>query len=141
MADTLHTLARIRRLNADLARRDLGHAVQAEIAAQNALQVATEAPAREAALLAARDPGLDRAAFAAWLPAARQAILRRTSEAQAASQARDATAQELSRCKAALEAVETLLGQHASAARKTAQRKAQSGLDELGGRRRPVGGT
>ncbi len=139
MADTLRTLARIRRLHADLARRDLGHAVQAEIAAQNALQVATEAPAREIALLATGNTGPETAAFAAWLPQAQHAIERRTAEAQAASRARDATAQALATCKAALEAVETLQAQHASAARKVAQRKAQSGLDELGGRPRPAG--
>jgi flagellar biosynthesis chaperone FliJ len=140
VADTLHTLARIRRLHADLARRDLGQAVQVEIMAQNALQAAVEAPAREIALLATGHRGTETAAFAAWLPLAQSAIVRRTADAQAASQARDATAQALASAKSALEAVETLQAQHARAARKVAQRKAQSGLDELGGRCRPTGG-
>jgi flagellar biosynthesis chaperone FliJ len=140
VADTLHTLARIRRLHADLARRDLGQAVQAEIMAQNALQAAVEAPAREIALLATGQRGIETASFAAWLPLAQSAIVRRTADSQAASQARDATAQALASAKSALEAVETLQAQHARAARKVAQRKAQSGLDELGGRCRPTAG-
>lgn len=137
MATPLHTLARIRQLQANLARYDLGLAVQAESAAQDALHDAAESPAREAALLAAGGPTTNIAAFAAWLPTAREAITRRTSDAQAACHARDQSAQNLAAAKAALKDVEALKAEQTRAAYRLAQRKTQSALDELGNRPRP----
>lgn len=117
---SLQTLARLRRLTVDAARRDLATCVTEEAVAQEAARAIAMAIARETATACSLDGG-DQAvqAFAAWLqqirPSARvadeaveRAVLR-TAEARAV----------LAAARAAAEAAETIM------ARKAAQHAAE----------------
>jgi hypothetical protein len=119
MADALAKLARLRRLEAEAAKRDLAACVTAERLAQRALTQAQAAVAMEARVAVPVLPG----AFAAWLPAAAEAIARcKAAEVQAAQQ-RDAARLALAQRLAAQKAVDTVLAERVAAARVEAEQK------------------
>jgi flagellar biosynthesis chaperone FliJ len=136
--DRFATLARLRRLAVDQAKRDLADAL-AEAGARDRAAAA-------ALLLLDREAASDPALYGAWLPAG----LRRAGEAQAAAEAAAAavaTARALlAEARAAERAVELMAERYAAAAAKRAARRAQAALDEAGQTRRrraatePAGG-
>ncbi len=132
MPDKLAILARLRHLEAELAKRDLAHALRAERAAEAALNDARRAPLTEAAAIPADAAHPLVVGFARWLPAASAAIAHRTEDTRRAAAARQSAGHEAATRKAALEAVETLQAERAQASRKHALRREQLGLDELG---------
>lgn len=138
MADRLATLARLRKLQTDLARADLAACLQREAAAAAALSDARAAPSREAGHLDASQPLMLAGAFAGWLPAAAAAIgQREQAAAEAAGDCAHARA-DLAGRKAAQEAIATLQAERAAQARILRERGRQLALDELG-HRRPAG--
>ncbi len=134
MADALDTLARLRRLEADQARRALGEAIAEEGRARAAAADALAARARETALAGsdAADP-LARA-FAAWLPASARAIETAQDACRRRAEATQAARGLLATHKAALEAVEKLAAERDQARRREQARRAQLRLDEVGHR-------
>ncbi len=136
MADALHTLARLRRLELSLARRDLAQALDGEKAAGLALQAALQAPRIEAALLSSAEPGVEAAGFAVWLPSAQVSIERHEVKFQEASIACAQASDEARQAHAAREAVSSVCAARADDARRKAARKLQLELDELGRRTR-----
>ncbi len=105
MADTLAKLARLRRMEAEAAKRDLAAAVANERMATRALVQAQASVAMEARVAIPVVPG----AFAAWLPAAAQSIARcKAAETEAARQ-RTAARQALAQRLAAQKAVDTVV--------------------------------
>jgi len=124
MPDTLARLARLRRLEAEQAKRDLAAAVRNERDAQRALTQAQAAIILEAHVPLAEAPG----AYAAWLPAAMQAIAAcRASQAQATGE-REAARAELTQCLAAQKAVDTVVNDRAAQARLEAERRRERAL-------------
>jgi len=125
MADTLAKLARLRRLEAEAAKRDLAAAAGHERQAQRALIQAQASVAVEARVSVPAAPG----AFAAWLPAAAQAIARcKAAEAEAArarALAREVLAQRL----AAQKAVDTVLAARTEQERVEANRREERSRD------------
>jgi flagellar export protein FliJ len=130
----LANLLRLRRFEADTARRALAEALAAEADAQARLARAQEALAAEAGQagsLRDRDALVSLRNFAAWLPrgaAARQAAARAVAvAAQAAAAARAALAER----RAALEAVEKLVEAAAREDRQHAARREAHALDDI----------
>ena len=133
MAETLATLARLRRLQATAAKRDFAAALRSEAEAEAALHRARQAPAQEAgAVAAAQDELLLAAAFASWLPRSAGAIRGHAGRLEAATQGRNAASARLLAAEGALEAVGTLQREREVAARKAALRRGQTQLDEAG---------
>ncbi len=127
MAKALDTLARLRRLETEQAKRDLAGAVAAEIAAARALTQAQAMVAREIRVVNPAAPG----AFAAWLPSGLAEIERcQTTERQAGA-AREAARAALAGRRAALKATDTLLEARAQQERLEAERRAIKTLDDL----------
>ena len=133
MADKLATLLRLRRLEADLARRDLALAWHLEHEQQAGLEAAVAAPGVEASKLPA--DRLAHAAFARWLPQAMLLVDQCHAAHGLAEEARLVAADEAASRHAAQEAVSQLQDERRQAERKIAMRKMQSGLDELAARR------
>jgi len=135
MADKLATLLRLRRLEADLARRDLALAWHFEHEQQAGLDAAIAAPGVEASKLPAEADRLAQAAFARWLPQAMLRVDQCHAACGLAEEARLIAADEAASRHAALEAVSQLQDERRQAERKMAMRKMQSGLDELAAQR------
>ncbi len=132
MPDKLAILARLRHLEAELAKRDLAQALRAERAAEAALDEARRAPLAEASAIPADAAHPLAVGFARWLPAASAAIAHRTEDTRGATAARQLAGHEAATCNAALEAVGTLQAERAQASRRHVLRREQLGLDELG---------
>ncbi len=127
MSRTLDTLARLRKLEAEQAKRDLAGAIAAEIVAGRALTQAQALVAREARVVNPAAPG----AFAAWLPEATATIAHcKSTETQAAAM-REAARTALSGRLSALKATETLLEARAQHDRREADRRATRVLDDF----------
>jgi flagellar biosynthesis chaperone FliJ len=122
----LDKLARLRRLEVAQAKRDLASALTAEAAARRALTQAQAAVAREARIATPAVPG----AFAAWLPAAADAIARCQNAQTEAAQTRDAARSALAVSRATLKATETLQETRAAEARLQAERRAERTLSD-----------
>jgi flagellar biosynthesis chaperone FliJ len=140
MADALLTLARLRRLEADEARRELGSAMMQERQAQSSLAAALQDRTREAqgASADAADPLAS--AYAAWLPASVRATALAREAVMASETASRTAAAALGERKAALEAVGILVAERNRNRRRKAARLAQLRLDEAGQRLAPSGG-
>ncbi len=126
----MDTLARLRRLETEQSRRALGQATAQEARAKAALDQAKAAPDHEAQATPsdAADP------LAAWLRAAAKAMEDAgAAYAERAADSRAAMAGLAAR-RAALEAVETLIGERDRLARRQLARRSQLRLDELGHR-------
>ncbi len=132
MADTLATLARLRRLQATAARRDVADALRAEAEAEAALHQARQAPLDEAGRVNASQDQAVAAAFARWLPRAAAQIRGQAARLDTAGRTLDAARQTLQAAEGALEAVETLREEREALARRTMLRRAQMLLDEAG---------
>jgi flagellar biosynthesis chaperone FliJ len=131
MSKALDTLARLRKLETEQAKRDLAAAIAAETAASRALMQAQAVVAREARVVNAALPG----AFAAWLPAASATIARcKAAETQAATAREDARAA-LAGHRSALQATQTLREARDAQEKLQAERWATRGLDDLGSRK------
>jgi flagellar export protein FliJ len=127
VAKVLDTLARLRKLEAEQAKRELAAAIASEIAAGRALTQAQAAVAREARVVNPAAPG----AFAAWLPEASATIAHcKTAQTQAVT-AREAARAALARRRAALKATDTLLDERAQQERLEAGRRATRLLDDV----------
>jgi flagellar biosynthesis chaperone FliJ len=127
MPKSLDTLGRLRKLEAEQAKRDLAGAVAAEIAAGRALMQAQAVVAREARVVNPAVPG----AFAAWLPAASAAIARcKAAETQAVAE-RELARAALAGRRSALKATATLLENRAQQERVDAERRATRVLDDI----------
>ena len=125
MADALAKLARLRRLEAEAAKRDLAAAAAAERAAQRATVQAQAAVALEARVPLPAAPG----AFAAWLPAAAQAIAGCKSAETKAALDRNAARLALAQRLAAQKAVDTVLADRTAAERLEAARRLERSRD------------
>ena len=134
MADALDTLARLRKLEADQARRALGEATLRENRARKTADDAHAARGHEAALAASDADDPLAAAYAAWLPASIQAVAAAEAACGQHALATNTARQALAAHKAALEAVETLAAERDLVRRRHQARRAQSRLDELGHR-------
>ena len=131
MSKALDTLARLRKLETEQAKRDLAAAIAAETAAARALLQAQAVVAREARIVNPALPG----AFAAWLPAASAAIARcKATETQAAA-AREEARAALARHRSALKATQTLLDARHVQEKLTAERRATRVLDDIGSKK------
>ena len=135
MSRALLTLARLRRLQADQARRDLSEAVAHEQAAETTAAQARAQRQREAEAarmsLAEGPAGPLAGAFATWLPASTRQIQASDQELALSRQARAEAAAGLVHRRAALEAVEQLLQAEQEVTRRRADQRAQHRLDEL----------
>ncbi len=119
MTDALATLARLRRLEAEQAKRDLAQAIAQARAAQRALGRTEAQVAQEARVPSGDAPG----AFAAWLPVAMEAVKQgRANLAQADRAGAEARAALAAR-QAALKAAETVLEAQAALARRSRARR------------------
>jgi flagellar biosynthesis chaperone FliJ len=137
--DPLATLARLRRLAVNEAKRDLADALAAEDAA---LARATAAEAALTGEAETSEPG----AYAAWLPRGLAEARAEGAKAEAAGRATERQRLTLAEARAAERAVELLAARRAAEAAKAADRRAQAMLDEAaqsvrrfrseGGRRR-----
>ncbi|WP_144186465.1 hypothetical protein [Elioraea rosea] len=137
--DPLATLARLRRLSVNEARRDLAAAIAAEDAALARAEAAERALTTEAEQ---GDPG----AYAAWLPLGLAQARAEAAKADAAARASERRRLALAEARAAERSVEILAEKRDAEAAKAAQRRAQAMLDEAaqsvrrfrseGGRRR-----
>jgi len=125
MADALAKLARLRRLEAEAAKRDLAAATAAERAAQRATVQAQAAVALEARVALPAAPG----AFAAWLPAAAQAIAQCKSAETKAAWERNTARLALAQLLAAQKAVDTVLADRVSEERLEASRRLERSRD------------
>ena len=133
MADTLATLARLRRLQATAAKRGLADALRIEAEAEAALHQARRAPAEEAKeATAAQDQQLLATAFASWLPRSAATVRSHTARMEAAAQERSAASARLQAAEGALEAVCTLQEEREALVRRASLRRAQVRLDEAG---------
>jgi hypothetical protein len=119
MADTLAKLARLRRLETEAAKRDLAAAVTNERLAQRALVQAQASVALEARVKVPATPG----AFAAWLPAAAQAIARCKAAETEAARLRGAAREALAQRLAAQKAVDTVVAARTEEGRVEANRR------------------
>jgi len=133
MNRTIGTLARVRRLALDRAKRDLAAAHAAEAAALRMAEAAIDIIAAEAAFASAyvAAEGGD-GGFAAWLPTARS----RGEQARGAHGRSMAETERARACLAdagvALRLVEELAKRHAAARKAAVARDAQRALDEIG---------
>ncbi len=127
MSKALDTLGRLRKLEAEQAKRTLAGAIAAEIAAGRALTQAQAVVAREARVVNVAAPG----AFAAWLPAASAAIARcKNAETQAVAE-RETARSALAGCRSALKATEALLEARARQVMIEEERRATKVLDDI----------
>jgi hypothetical protein len=134
--DPLETLARLRQMVCEDARRALAASLEAESAANKALRSAEAAIFREQEVAGSLDAG-DGAveAFAAWLPVGRQAV-REAREADAAATAATVQARAvLSAARASAEAADRLLAARAAARQEEVMKRTQAALDEAAARR------
>jgi flagellar export protein FliJ len=131
MADALATLRRLRRMNADQARRDLAASLAASSEANQRAQVARAALQSEARA-AAVDAGHPLAgSYAAWLPAGQMAV-RETVTAERTAQLRaEASRAALAEARAAERAVETVQDAQAVARQAAALKREQAELDDF----------
>ena len=134
-ATTLATLARLRQLAANQAKRALAQALTAE---HNAAQAHATATTRLAQELAA--PPTDAAhplagSLAAWLPAAQAQIATAANTVRDAADQAAAARADLAQARAAERAVATLQGARLATARLLASRRDQAALDEHAGGR------
>lgn len=130
MADALATLARLRRLAADEARRDLAQRLAAETAAEQALAAQAAALTREQAALASAQPGILAASYPAWREAA---LARRAAAAQGVSLAASACDQaraKLAAVQSAQRAVDSMMEARHAARRAAYLAHAQRALDD-----------
>jgi hypothetical protein len=125
MADALAKLARLRRLEAEAAKRDLAAATAAERAAERKLVQAQAVVAKEARVTLPATPG----AFAAWLPAAAQAIAQCKSAETQATLNRNAARLALAQRLAAQKATDTVLADRKAAARVEEDRRQERSRD------------
>jgi flagellar export protein FliJ len=134
--DPLETLARLRRRVCEEARRSLAACIETEDVAFTAMHDAEEAIFREqdaAARLDAGDGAVE--AFAAWLPAGRQAVAR-AREAHAGAEAATGQARAvLAAARASTEAIERLQASRTAAREEEQARRAQAEHDEAASRR------
>jgi hypothetical protein len=137
--DPLATLARLRRLAVNEAKRDLADGLAAEDAAL------ARATAAEAALTGEAET-IEPGAYAAWLPRGLAVARAEGAKAEAAGRATERQRLSLAEARAAERAVEMLAAKRDAEAAKLADRRAQAMLDEAaqsgrrfrseGGRRR-----
>ncbi len=132
MADTLATLARLRRLQATAAKRGVADALRAEAEAEAALRQARQAPSDEAGQVTAAQDQLSASAFALWLPRAAAQIRSQATKADAAVRERDAARARLRAAEGALDAVRSLQEERDTVARRASLRRTQLQLDEAG---------
>ena len=135
MADALTTLARLRHLATEQARRALAATLRAASQADRRHQDETATMAHE---LAATDmgPGHPLAgSLAAWLPAGQASLARSLTEKNQAGVQANAAQDALAECRAADRAVELVLGQRREEARRAELRREQVMLDDRGGRK------
>jgi hypothetical protein len=125
MADALAKLARLRRLEAEAAKRDLAAATAAERAAERKLVQAQAVVAKETRVTLPATPG----AFAAWLPAAAQAIAQCKSAETQATLNRNAARLALAQRLAAQKATDTVLADRKAAARVEEDRRQERSRD------------
>jgi hypothetical protein len=134
---SLPTLARLRRLETELAKRELAEAMREEAHAQAALEAVQAAMAREQAGAPADPADPLAGAFAAWLPVARRELARDTAALEARARARAACSAAALARQNACRAVDSLIAAEAAASRLRRERRAQLALDDLAaGRRR-----
>ncbi|HTW28793.1 MAG TPA: flagellar FliJ family protein [Acetobacteraceae bacterium] len=129
--DPLDAVVRLREMAVDAARRGLAEALATETEAVQDVQEAEAAIAHEttaASQLLTTDADVE--AFAAWLPQARQRLLRAEARHRAAAADTALARAGLARARSALEVAETLRERRAAAAREEAARRAQSELDD-----------
>jgi flagellar biosynthesis chaperone FliJ len=126
--DPFATLARLRRLAVDEAKRDLADAL-AEA------RVREEAAAR-ALLLLDQEASAEAALYGAWLPAGLKRAGEAAAEAEAAEIAVEAARALLAEARAAERAVEVMAERYAAEAEKRAARRTQMMLDEAAETRR-----
>lgn len=122
------TLARLRRLAVDEAKRDLADAL-AEAAAR---EKAAAAALRALEVEATADPAL----YGAWLPTGLKRAGEAAAEAEAAELAVETARALLAEARAAERAVELMAERYATAAARRAARKTQAVLDEAAQMRR-----
>ncbi len=134
MARALDTLLRLRKLEADQARRALGEAAARETAARHAADQARAARTLEQAAAAGDASDLVARAFADWLPASARMIEAADADCEREELAATAARTALAGRKAAFEAVESVVAERDVAARRRLARRAQLVLDELGQR-------
>jgi flagellar biosynthesis chaperone FliJ len=127
MSRLLDILARLRRFEAEQAKRDLAGAIAAETAAKRAMTQAQALVAREARVANPAAPG----AFAAWLPAASARIAACKAAETEAATARDAARAALAGRRAALKATDTLVEARAQQAKLEAERRAARSMDDV----------
>ncbi len=134
MADALDTLARLRRLEADQARRALGEAIAREAQARDRADDARAAQQREATFVGGAAVDGLAGAYAAWLPAAARAIAAAEAENIRCQADTESAKAALGASKAALEAVDILIAERDRLRRRKLARKTQILLDEMGRR-------
>ncbi len=132
MSKALDTVARLRKMEAEQAKRDLAAAVAAEMAAARALTQAQAVVAREARVVNPSAPG----AFAAWLPEASATIKRCVTAKTQAGMARESARAALAGRRSALKAAETLVEERTQREKLVADRRATRVLDDMARRGR-----
>jgi flagellar biosynthesis chaperone FliJ len=125
MVDTLATLARLRRVEMETAKRALADATLELRAARDKVAAAEAAIGAEARIAASP------AEFAAWLPRARQMIAAARMEAVDAERRHQAARAAFVESNAAEKSVETLLEQRETKARALQARRAEHALSDL----------
>jgi hypothetical protein len=131
--DPLLVLARLRRVEADRAKRHLAERLLAQANAERGVDAAREALVAEAA---EGEP----AAFGAWLPRALAERERAAGHLRLAEQAAAAAREALGTARAAERATELLQEKRAAEERRAAQRRDAAVLDEAAAQRsRPQG--
>lgn len=126
--DPFATLARLRRLAVDEAKRDLADALAEAGAREKAAQAALRALEVEASA--------DATLYGAWLPSGLRRAGEAAAEAEAAEIAVDTARALLAQARAAERAVELMAERYETEASKRAARKAQAVLDEAAETRR-----
>ncbi|WP_439576634.1 hypothetical protein [Elioraea sp.] len=126
--DPFATLARLRRLAVDEAKRDLADAL-AEASAR-------ERAAATALLLLDQEASAEAALYGAWLPTGLKRAGEAAAEAEAAEIAVEAARALLAEARAAERAVELMAERYATDAAKRQARKTQAVLDEAAETRR-----
>jgi len=130
MNPTLHTLLRLRRFEADAARRALAEAIAAEAAADVRLEKA-RAALHEEAKSTDEDTLLALQNFAAWLPRGTADIQAASHALAVAARASAAARAALADRRAALEAVEKRIEAASRTERQDAARREAHALDEI----------
>jgi flagellar biosynthesis chaperone FliJ len=125
MADTLATLARLRRLESETAKRALAEATVALQTAKDAVAAAEAAIAGEAQI--DDSPG----AFAAWLPRAQRNLAALRAAAAEAEQRHQAARKAFAESRVAENAMENFLDQQETKRRALEARRAEHALSDL----------